>query len=64
MDPILFKPWLSATGQPSGIPDPQGKFVSKADYDALNDKLKAASGRLAALEAHDEKVKQAADEPV
>lgn len=60
---ILWKPWVDRSGQPSAVPDPNGKFVAKADYDALLDKLTAAQQKLSAIEAKDEAIKTAADAP-
>lgn len=52
---ILWKPWLHPrTGQPACVPDPNGDFVAKADYDAL-------VARLEKLEKHDAGIQAAAD---
>lgn len=63
IDPIRFKPWIAPSGQPVCTPDPKGDFILKADYDALNDKLTAATVELTAVKVKDEAIKQAADAP-
>lgn len=47
--PILYKPWTNNAGQAACVPDPQGKFVLKADYDALKAKHDALAAKDAAL---------------
>lgn len=39
--PATFKPWIDGRGQPVCIPDPDGHFVTLADYQALEQKLAA-----------------------
>ena len=53
---ILWKPFISRAGVPTCIPDPNGKFVAKADYDALLSKLNAEDTALAQQKAKDEKI--------
>ena len=57
---ILWKPWVDRNGQPSCVPDRNGKFVSKADYDALAAKFHT---QITALEALDENQENANADP-
>ena len=44
--PTTFKPWIEGRGQPIMITDPQGNFVHKEDYEALERDLLSVTAAL------------------
>ena len=42
--PATYKPWIDGRGQPVCVSDPDGHFVTLADYQALEQRLNSSVG--------------------